>query len=483
MQNKVHNFKLVYDFKAGDDYLPNCLNHDTTQVLFENGGNIANAVMSDYFKNYIQIPVLKENLNVHWDIFPITTIYDIKQEKNINEDVYLYTVEPFANVDHILGTENTYSQKCFVEYMSKDALDLLKETDNKFYCIINFCNEGTMNGHLFDYLYNICERYHIPYYKLIFVIACADLEEIHNEYCKKKNIPNNKRIHVKYWTWSIKEKADEAHEIIKDKYGDKRLNKLTKETSTIVMPSDLETNKDIIRSKRFLMFSRRLREQRVLFISLFGKKFIEENYISYDFNHCQDDAHPGFFETRINEKYRDVALENMKDLIENKPKSVIDFEEVFNTVGFGCEDKRPYLDSYIHLTSETNFTEPGVYFSEKTWKPIVNLQPFIMMNYSNALPYLKELGYKTFSPFIDETYDTILDSSERASKIYEEIMRLNNLPIEEIHEWYNSIKPILLHNRDILMKNHGNVMMDIECKYIESLKLYVNNTYKTPNLI
>ena len=71
----------------------------------------------------------------------------------------------------------------------------------------------------------------------------------------------------------------------------------------------------------------------------------------------------------------------------------------------------------------------------------------------------------------------MLDSSERATKIYEEILRLNNLPIKEIHEWYNSIKPILLHNRDVFMKNHGDVMMDIECKYIESLKSYVNNTY------
>tara|TARA_B110000285_G_scaffold185845_1_gene210934 strand:+ start:401 stop:1852 length:1452 start_codon:yes stop_codon:yes gene_type:complete len=483
MQNRVENFSLVYDFKAGDDYIPNCLNHDTTKVLFENGGNIRDEVMSDYFKNYIQIPVLKENLNVHWDIFDITTIYDIKKNKKNRNHVYLYAVEPFANINHILGTEDTYSKKCFVEYMSKDALDLLKTPDNKFYCIINFCNEGTMSGHLFDYLYNICERYHIPCYKLIFVIACADVEEIHNQYCEKKDIPKNKRIHVQYWTWSIKEKADEAHEIIKDVGGGKRLNKLTQETSTIVMPSDLETNKDIIRNKKFLMFNRRMRDQRVLFISLFGKKFIEENYISYDFEHCHDETSIHFFENRINEEYWEHGLKNMKDIITNKPKSVIDFEEVFNTVGFGCEDKQPFLDSYIHLTSETNFSEPGVYFSEKTWKPIINLQPFIMMNYSNSLPYLKELGFKTFSPFIDETYDTILDKKQRAKKTYEEIVRLNNLPIQEIHEWYTSIKPILLHNRDVLMKNHGDVMMDIECKYVESLKSYVNNIYNKSKLI
>ena len=247
------------------------------------------------------------------------------------------------------------------------------------------------------------------------------------------------------------------------------------------MPQDLEDTKDVIRNKTFLMFNRRMRDQRVLFITLFGRDFINKNYISYDFEHCHDATDIHFFEDRVNEEYWEYGLENMKDIIANKPKSVIDFEEVFQTVGFGCEDKRPFMDSYIHLTSETNFYEPGVYFSEKTWKPIINLQPFIMINYYNSLKYLKELGLKTFSPFIDESYDTIKNGKERATAIYNEIKRLDYLPKEELHKWYNSIKPILLHNREVMFKYTGLYMNQKEIDYINSLKSYVNTIYNQRN--
>ena len=40
MSNKIEDFYLVYDFKGGDDYIPNCLNHDTTDIIFEQGGRV-----------------------------------------------------------------------------------------------------------------------------------------------------------------------------------------------------------------------------------------------------------------------------------------------------------------------------------------------------------------------------------------------------------------------------------------------------------
>ena len=86
MSNKIEDFYLVYDFKGGDDYIPNCLNHDTTDIIFEQGGRVNGIVMEHYFKNYVQIPVMVENLNVHWDIFEKTTINKLDNKK-INQDV------------------------------------------------------------------------------------------------------------------------------------------------------------------------------------------------------------------------------------------------------------------------------------------------------------------------------------------------------------------------------------------------------------
>ena len=125
-----------------------------------------------------------------------------------------------------------------------------------------------------------------------------------------------------------------------------------------------------------------------------------------------------------------------------------------NVWGFNFENKEPYLDSYIHITSETNFFEIGGYFSEKTWKPMGHLQPFIFMGPAHALTELKKLGFRTFSPFIDESYDNELDPELRFKMIMAEIERLSKLDITEIHNWYNSIyNNIILHNQKVLFSN------------------------------
>ena len=105
-----------------------------------------------------------------------------------------------------------------------------------------------------------------------------------------------------------------------------------------------------------------------------------------------------------------------------------------------------YLDSYINVTTETFFVEPALRFSEKTFKPIVYQQPFILYSTPFSLKHLRSVGYKTFNPFIDESYDEIEDNTDRLIALNNEVKRLCNLPIEEIHEWYVDIKEILIHN-------------------------------------
>ena len=52
-----------------------------------------------------------------------------------------------------------------------------------------------------------------------------------------------------------------------------------------------------------------------------------------------------------------------------------------------------------------------IFISEKTWKPIMVGHPFIMVGNKNNLKFLKDLGYKTFDKWIDESYDDIEDEN------------------------------------------------------------------------
>jgi hypothetical protein len=105
-----------------------------------------------------------------------------------------------------------------------------------------------------------------------------------------------------------------------------------------------------------------------------------------------------------------------------------------------------YSETYINLVTETFFGR-NVFLSEKIFKPLSNLQPFIVLGDYRTIYELNRLGFKSFEPFIDESYDLETDPKIRIQKIEKEIEKLKNKSIEEIHEWYYSIKDILLHNQ------------------------------------
>jgi hypothetical protein len=72
--------------------------------------------------------------------------------------------------------------------------------------------------------------------------------------------------------------------------------------------------------------------------------------------------------------------------------------------------------------------------------------PFILMAYPGTLKRLRERGYKTFSPFIDESYDNIIDGEQRLEVIFKEISRLCAFTDEQWLEWQTNIKPIVEYN-------------------------------------
>lgn len=97
--------------------------------------------------------------------------------------------------------------------------------------------------------------------------------------------------------------------------------------------------------------------------------------------------------------------------------------------------------------------------TEKIFKPIINFQPFIYVATKGSLQILRDLGFKTFEPYIDETYDQELDNDKRLLMAYEQIKRLCLMTKQEIHEWYWKMQDILVHNHQHLLSIHKNKMI------------------------
>ena len=55
--------------------------------------------------------------------------------------------------------------------------------------------------------------------------------------------------------------------------------------------------------------------------------------------------------------------------------------------------------SGIYIVGETRFEDPAIFFSEKTYKPLMLRKPIIFLGQPGSLEALRNLGFKTFDPF------------------------------------------------------------------------------------
>lgn len=118
-----------------------------------------------------------------------------------------------------------------------------------------------------------------------------------------------------------------------------------------------------------------------------------------------------------------------------------------------------YEDTYFSLVTETlclklegngGRTGIGRILSEKIFKTIINRHPFILLGVPKSLELLRDLGYKTFSPWINEDYDTELDDLTRIHMVVKETKKLTELSDDQLAEFLIFAREIVEHNFNTL---------------------------------
>lgn len=89
--------------------------------------------------------------------------------------------------------------------------------------------------------------------------------------------------------------------------------------------------------------------------------------------------------------------------------------------------------------------------TEKAYKPIACETPFIAFATPNWLEDLKNLGFKTYAPYINEDYDKEPDNNKRLNMIVAEIERICLLDTDSYNELVKNCKIIAKENLQILM--------------------------------
>ena len=78
------------------------------------------------------------------------------------------------------------------------------------------------------------------------------------------------------------------------------------------------------------------------------------------------------------------------------------------------------------MISDTIFFKHQGFISEKIFKPIMYLQPFLIAAPPLYLKAVRDMGFKTFDGFIDEGYDS-LPTHERMEYLIESIRKVDNI--------------------------------------------------------
>lgn len=107
-----------------------------------------------------------------------------------------------------------------------------------------------------------------------------------------------------------------------------------------------------------------------------------------------------------------------------------------------------FNDTAYSILTETDHDNSLSFFTEKTAKAFMCRRLFVAFSGYKFLQTLKKIGFKTFDCVIDESYDLIEDDTARYTAAFEQVRKLCDMDQQEVYE---KIKPIVEHNRDVIM--------------------------------
>lgn len=117
----------------------------------------------------------------------------------------------------------------------------------------------------------------------------------------------------------------------------------------------------------------------------------------------------------------------------NYPRSGLD-QDIF---------EKPYNHTKYSIVSETNDSNNEIFITEKIWKPIIAQHIFVVHGNYLYLQKLREMGFKTFGAYFDESYDIERNRNNRVEKIF---ATCENLKSKNWKDIYLQTQALRRHN-------------------------------------
>lgn len=127
-------------------------------------------------------------------------------------------------------------------------------------------------------------------------------------------------------------------------------------------------------------------------------------------------------------------------------------------MGYNKQLKADYLNSAVELcvdtiVQDTQLTLDCNQTGDRPFRSFAMAKPFIYAGPHMGISYLRELGYKTFHEFWDESYDVLPDWRDRMHEVKRNIDRLLRASPREIAMLCQQMTDILQHNHENYVNN------------------------------
>ena len=139
---------------------------------------------------------------------------------------------------------------------------------------------------------------------------------------------------------------------------------------------------------------------------------------------------------------------------------------------------RNYFKGLIDIVTESRYLPGEHYLSEKTFKPIVGLKPFLVLSAQGYHTWLERKGIKKYSIF-DYSFDNEPNLEDRVEGIIQNLKRLDALykTPEDYANVLKELEPDMQHNLDAYTNNikNGQFLCNPILDYLKLHDFYKSN--------
>lgn len=211
------------------------------------------------------------------------------------------------------------------------------------------------------------------------------------------------------------------------------------------------------KEKDFLFYNGKLRAARLLAVSkLYNEKILDKGLVSFTSTNYTGKEYNNLQSCVNTLKKYNACYDYVLDYIDNFQPLFLDLqpndyvqENIYTNIITNIIEH--YQNTYFSIVSETSVTSR--FISEKTFKPIFNGHPFIIIGAPKMLQAIRNFGYYTFPELFNESYDEEFDAVKRIHMVISEVKKFCLLDNREKIKRIKHVEDKLIYNQNLFINS------------------------------